>query len=95
MLAARISARDERERHRGLSHHTRAVLALSLATLRVAWPSGFELPAGLSPEVVDVDGWEEECLGLPLSHMGRGAGDDSVFFAAAFAAGRLTREAAR
>jgi hypothetical protein len=95
VLAARISARDERERHRGLSHHTRAVLALSLARIRVAWPSGFDVPAGLSPELVDVDGWEEACRGLPLSHMGRGADDDSVFFAAAFAAGRLTREAAQ
>jgi hypothetical protein len=95
VLAARISARDERERHRGLSHHSRAVLALSLARIRVAWPSGFDVPAGLSPELVDVDGWEEACRGLPLSHMGRGAGEDSVFFAAAFAAGRLTREATR
>jgi hypothetical protein len=95
ILAARASEEDERERHRGLSHHTRAVLALSLAPVRLAWPSGVDVPAGLSPELVDVEGWETECDSLPLSHMGRGAGDDPVFFAAAFAAGRLAREAAR
>jgi hypothetical protein len=95
ILAARVSAQDERERHRGLSHHTRAVLALSLARVRVAWPSGVEVPAGLTPELVEVEDWEAECDGLPLSHMSRGAGDDPVFFAAAFAAGRLAREAAR
>ena len=28
VLAVRVSERDERERHRGVSHHARAVLAL-------------------------------------------------------------------
>jgi hypothetical protein len=95
VLAARVSSQDERERHRCLSHHTRAVLALSLARVRVAWPSGVDVLAGLTADLVDVHGWETECDGLPLSHMGRGPGDDPVFFAAAFAAGRLAREAAR
>jgi hypothetical protein len=31
---------------------------------------------------------------LPLEHMGRGVRDDPVFFAAAFAAGRLARSRA-
>jgi Protein of unknown function (DUF3866) len=95
VLAARVSAQDERERHRCLSHHTRAVLALSLARVRLAWPSGVDVPAGLTADLVDVDGWETECDGLPLSHMGRGPSEDPVFFATAFAAGRLAREAAR
>jgi hypothetical protein len=45
-------------------------------------------------EHVDVDGWEGACTGLPLSHMGRGPGEEPWFFAAAFAAGRLARDLA-
>jgi hypothetical protein len=42
----------------------------------------------LDVQLVDVDGWEQACADLPLAHMGRGPGDDRLFFAAAFAAGR-------
>jgi hypothetical protein len=91
VLAVRYSDLDERERHRGLSHHTRAVLALA-GDVAVAWPLGLEPPDGLDDvTLVDVAGWEEECAGLPLSHMGRGPAEDPSFFAAAFAAGRLAR----
>jgi hypothetical protein len=93
VLAPRLSEADERERHRGLSHHTLAALELTLVPLRVAWPSGFAAPDPRTPvELVDVAGWEEECAGLPLTHMGRGPEEDPSFFAAAFAAGRLARE---
>jgi hypothetical protein len=91
VLALRYSEVDERDRHRGLSHHTRGVLALA-GEVEIGWPDGLELPGGLdgvSP--MDVSGWEEACAGLPLSHMGRGPADDPWFFAAAFAAGRLAR----
>jgi hypothetical protein len=90
VLAPRVSSADERERHRGVSHHTGAVLALCLGEVRVAWPEGLEVPewVGMRQEV-DVHGWQEACAGLPLSHMGRGADDEPWFFAAAFAAGRL------
>jgi uncharacterized protein DUF3866 len=92
VLAVRASAADERERHRGVSHHARAVLRLCLGTVRVPWPAGWEAPAWLEHrEDVDVDGWEEACAGLPLSHMGRGPGEDPLFFASAFAAGRFAR----
>jgi hypothetical protein len=73
VLAVRVSERDERERHRGVSHHARAVLALSSPTV----PEG------------GGEGWEAACAGLPLSHMGRGPDDEPAFFAAAFAAGEL------
>lgn len=87
VLAVRASERDERDRHTGVSHHTQAVLALAGDGVRVPWPRGYAgAPAGA--EIVDVDGWREACAGLPLSHMGRGADADPVFFAAAFAAGR-------
>ena len=91
ILAVRFSGADERERHHGLSHHTRAVLALAGEAL-IGWPEGDDPPAELRhATAVDVTGWEDACAGLPLSHMGRGPADDPAFFAAAFAAGRLAR----
>ena len=89
VVAPRVSFGDERERHRGLSHHTRAALALCLGDVRVAWPRGLDRPEGVDVVEVDVDGWELACAPLPLSHMGRGPDADPWFFAAAFAAGRL------
>jgi hypothetical protein len=92
VLAVRASEGDERDRHRGVSHHARAALELCLGQVAIAWPEGWEAPAWLEPrEEVDVSGWEGACEGLPLSHMGRGAKEDPLFFAAAFAAGRLAR----
>jgi uncharacterized protein DUF3866 len=78
VLAPRVSSVDARPRHRGVSHHTEAILRLCLAE-------------PLVPQDLDPVGWREACAGLPLSHMGRGADDDPEFFAAAFAAGRLAR----
>jgi hypothetical protein len=92
VVAARVSEADARERHRGLSHHTRAALDLIGEPVVVAWPDGLEPPAGVEGlEVVDVSGWQEACADLPLSHMGRGVDDDPWFFAAAYAAGALAR----
>ena len=92
VLAARVSSADERERHRGVSHHTEAVLALCAGRVIVAWPAGHEAPDWVEPrQEVDVEDWEEACAGLPLSHMGRGPDEEPWFFAAAFAAGRLGR----
>jgi hypothetical protein len=91
VLAVRYSEGDERERHQGISHHTRAVLALA-GEERIAWPSDLPEPEGVEGVIpVDVEDWREVCAGLPLSHMGRGPSDDRSFFAAAFAAGRLAR----
>jgi hypothetical protein len=78
VVAIRRSQADERERHRGLSHHTEEVLALCLGEVIVA---GEE----------DAEGWREACEGLPLSHMGRGPDEDPSFFAEAFAAGQVAR----
>jgi hypothetical protein len=88
VIAARVSNADERERHRGLSHHTRAVLRLCLGDVTLAWAVGLDDP-NVPVEEIDVTGWEEACAGLLLSHMGRGPDDDPWFFAAAFAAGRV------
>jgi hypothetical protein len=94
VLAVRYSDADARERHRGVSHHTRAILSLTRRAT-VAWPRGLEAPDWLTPrEEVDVEGWHEDCARLPLLHMGRGMDDDPCFFMAAFAAGRFARSLA-
>jgi Protein of unknown function (DUF3866) len=93
VLTVRVSEGDSRERHRGVSHHTRAVLELVLGQVSVAWPAGLEAPSWLEArEEVDVTGWQEACDGLILEHMSRGPDDDPWFFASAFAAGKLARE---
>src|SRR3954452_21797009 len=79
ILAARVSEADSRERHRGVSHHTQAVLDLTLGDIQVSSAEGGE-------------GWRDACEGLMLSHMGRGPDEDPAHFAAAYAAGRLARE---
>jgi hypothetical protein len=80
VLAVRVSDADPRDRHRGVSHHTRAVLELCLAEVVAAWP-----------DEVATDGWEEACAGLQLLHMGRGVEEDPGFFRAAYAAGVVAR----
>ena len=80
VIAVRVSAADERPRHRGVSHHTDAVLSLVRGDAVV-------------PQ--DGKGWREACEGLPLSHMGRGPDDDPEFFAAAYAAGAAARDLVR
>ena len=80
VITVRASAADERPRHRGVSHHTDAVLSLVRGDAVV-------------PQ--DGNGWREACEGLPLSHMGRGPDDDPEFFAAAYAAGATARELLR
>ena len=96
VIAPRVSNRDPRERHRGVSHHTRDALLLCLGELVIAWPSdlaGGDWDARIAR--VDVDGWQERCTGLPLAQMGRDPTDDPWFFATAFAAGALARELAK
>ncbi|MGE0066572.1 MAG: DUF3866 family protein [Solirubrobacterales bacterium] len=97
-ISPRVSAADPRERHRGLSHHTRTVLELLLAAVDVAVPSEFpdaaaELEAAreerhhlhLAP--ADLDGYAAS--GLPTTTMGRKLAEDPLFFAAPLAAGHL------
>ncbi len=96
ILAVRASEGDPRERHHGVSHHTRAVLDLCLGEVIVPWPAGYEAPSWLEPRAdVDTSGWKKACAGLPLAHMGRGPEEDALFFAAAFAAGRVAADRIR
>jgi hypothetical protein len=46
LLVARMSHGDERERHRGISHHTLTVLDLLLEPVTVALPAGMRSPVG-------------------------------------------------
>ena len=90
IVTVRYSGGDTRERHRGISHHTRAALRMILGSAEIAWPKGLIDQTFRNPVTeVDVDDWRVACAGLPLAHMGRGAADDPWFFASAFAAGRI------
>ncbi|MEI7759312.1 MAG: DUF3866 family protein [Thermoleophilia bacterium] len=92
IVAVRYSGADPRERHRGVSHHTRSALQLMLGARDVAWPAGLRSDARLGDVVeIDVNRWQEACAGIPLAHMGRGPTEDPWFFATAFAAGRHAR----
>jgi hypothetical protein len=91
VLASRVSEADRRPRHRGVSHHTDAILSVSPAEVVRPWPAGCPLSEPDGSDVVDVTAWRDACEGLPLAHMGRGPDEDPWFFAAAFAAGAAAR----
>jgi len=92
IVVVRYSTGDTRERHQGVSHHTRSALRLILGAREIAWPQGLDHDGTLGEVVeVDVEGWSEACSGLTLTHMGRGPSEDPWFFASAFAAGRHAR----
>lgn len=91
-LAPRVSLADPRERHRGISHHSRAALETALAGCRVAVPEQAGGTFDGLPnrhEYVRASfgaGGLERRFGLTFESMGRGYTDDSVFFDAAAAA---------
>jgi hypothetical protein len=100
LVVARMSSADPRERHRGVSHHTRTVLELLLAPVVVALPA--EASAGadglgalgdrhdVRRVEVDLEGYAAS--GLPARTMGRDLHEDPLFFAAALAAGYALAE---
>ena len=95
VLAVRASSGDARDRHRGVSHHTDAVLRLTLARPLVAsvpdalrsnrWRDRFEL---VDIEVPDAAGVLAASR-LQITTMGRDIAADPLFFRAAAAAGAL------
>ncbi len=98
LLCPRMSSGDPRERHRGLSHHSRTVLELLLVPVMLPAPTG--QAEGLThlagahrvvEQAVDLDGYRRS--GLPAHTMGRTIGEDELFFAAALAAGAALGEA--
>lgn len=98
VLSPRLSEADPRQRHRGVSHHTLAVLELLLGSVEVAVPEG---DAGIASRLAEAAGDRHEvrvvetdltgytASGLPARTMGRDLEEDRLFFAAALAAGRV------
>ena len=92
VLAPRLSGVEPRERHRGLSHHTRSALRGALAGCRVAFPASCELPTEGLPdrhtyELVEASAAGlQERFGVTFESMGRRYEEDPVFFDAAAAA---------
>ncbi len=92
-LCARMSSGDPRERHQGVSHHTRTVARLLLGRVTIAVPVGEQVvPAELVHHhirelAVDLPGYANS--GLPSTTMGRTLQQDPTFFAAALACGSV------
>lgn len=96
LLSPRLSAADERERHRPVSHHTLTVLRMLLAAVEVPIPSGNPV---VTAKLAEASGWRHRLReasadlggyaesGLPAHTMGRGIEDDPLFYAAPLAAG--------
>jgi hypothetical protein len=92
LIVPRMSSGDPRERHQGLSHHTKTVLELLLKPVHVALPEHRPLPGrhqGVSA-TVDLDLYRGS--GLPATTMGRGIDQDELFFRAALAGGAVLAE---
>jgi hypothetical protein len=97
VVVARMSSADSRERHRGLSHHTRTVLKLLLAPAIVALPVREDADLAEvhnTPRLARHD-WrrlQTDLAGFAASDlraqtMGRGVAEDPLFFDASLAAG--------
>jgi Protein of unknown function (DUF3866) len=92
VLCIRASEGDGRDRHRGVSHHTRTVIAMSSARPwvapvppEVAALDGVRVRSVDPPRAVDV----LEASGMHVTTMGRTIADDPLFFESAVAAGAL------
>jgi hypothetical protein len=90
VLCARMSSGDPRERHRGLSHHTRTVTELLLQPVAVPVPEGTVPPDDHGFHrwpgfATDLEGYVAS--GLPARTMGRSSVEDPLFFRAALACG--------
>jgi Protein of unknown function (DUF3866) len=97
-LSPRLSEADPRERHQGVSHHTLTVMELLLGGVGVPVPADHpEAAAQLADAAGDrhqLHAAQPDLAGyaassLPARTMGRGIGDDKLFFAAALAAGNV------
>ena len=92
IICVRASGADERDRHRGVSHHTTTALSLVRSAVHVPVPSGCDLPPPdpphvfeplFVPDIAAVLGQR----GVTVTSMGRTPADDPLFFSVAGAAG--------
>ncbi|MGI8595095.1 MAG: DUF3866 family protein [Solirubrobacteraceae bacterium] len=98
VLVPRMSAADRRQRHRGLSHHSRTVLELLLAPVVLALPEQERPPPEAERHepcgaAADLDGYRAS--GLPARTMGRSLEEDPLFFASALAGGAVLADMIR
>ena len=92
IAALRMSSADARERHQGLSHHTRTALDLTRSRVLVAAPHDGAITDPRHDVRVTAAPAVPELLadaGLRVTTMGRGPAEDPLFFEAAGAAGTL------
>jgi hypothetical protein len=87
-LCVRASDADPRERHQGVSHHTRTVLRLARETPAVPLPEALagQIEGAVAVDIPDVTRLLD-ALDLRITSMGRSPSDDPTFFGAAAAAG--------
>ena len=91
----RMSSADARERHRGISHHTRTTLEMAYARCIVPLPAGTDdsaLPPGHDVRFVEGAQAALDLLAAKNIHvttMGRTPAEDPAFFLAAAAAGMV------
>lgn len=102
ILCARYSGADPRQRHRGISHHTRTVLEMTAVPTTVAFPANIEpsvdlaLPKQHRVARVDVFNVADlmETHGLNVTTMNRNTATDPAFFDASASAGVLAAQLA-
>lgn len=89
ILAVRYSDADPRDRHRGVSHHTTAVLATARTRVTVPIPRGEPLPVAGDHHAmhVDVPDLAADLAELGVTSMGRSPAEDPKFWTYAGAAG--------
>lgn len=103
IACVRASGADSRARHRGASHHTTTVLALTRTPVDVPTVPGAipDLDDGATPHrIVEIaDGADPIAAlaahDLQVTSMGRGPDDDPLFYAAAGAAGTFAARVVR
>lgn len=90
ICCVRASAADQRDRHRGVSHHVATVLDLTRSRVTVPTVPGAVLSRDdhdvVQTDPVDIAGWLE-ARDVRVTTMGRDASQDPLFFASAAAAG--------
>ena len=89
VVAVRFSGADSRERHRGISHHTRTAVAMAAHGAMVAVPAGEPRPADLG-KVVEVA--VDVIVATDVASMGRTPAEDPEFFRYSTAAGVLAAQ---
>lgn len=90
VLVARASSGDPRERHQGVSHHTRSTLSLLLAPVTVGLTLSVDVPPELEGHrwvCAEPDLEDYAQSGLSRTTMGRDLTEDPVFFEQALAGG--------